>query len=160
MTIGYCDIFRASQEEPVTVVSMCPSTVSVTVPVTGARVRQICQYCGNFYNAEANTNVALRRPQNGGVSLPLIAQVGRGPTAISAALLSHLGVNLSPLAMASVIYTPALPPIVSRSLHHHCRPLKAAHLHPRTAIRSKSLFASSLPPIKSRSSTSPHSHSF
>ncbi|XP_043222721.1 probable E3 ubiquitin-protein ligase HECTD2 isoform X1 [Amphibalanus amphitrite] len=88
----------------------CPSC-KVTVPVTGARVRQICQYCGNFYNAEANTNVALRRPQNGGVSLPLIAQVGRGPTAISAALLSHLGVNLSPLAMASVIYTPALPPI-------------------------------------------------
>ena len=46
--------------------------VSVTVPVTGARVRQICQYCGNFYNSEANSNVALRRPQTGGLSLPII----------------------------------------------------------------------------------------
>ena len=46
--------------------------LSVTVPVTGARVRQICQYCGNFYNSEANSNVALRRPATGGLSLPII----------------------------------------------------------------------------------------
>lgn len=47
-------------------------SVSVTVPVVGPRLRQICQYCGSFYNLEANTNVSLRRSADGGLVLPAI----------------------------------------------------------------------------------------
>ncbi|XP_042209377.1 probable E3 ubiquitin-protein ligase HECTD2 [Homarus americanus] len=49
----------------------CPSC-RVTVEAPNGRLRQICPYCGSFYNAGANTDVRLRRNRELRLELPHI----------------------------------------------------------------------------------------
>ncbi|XP_064101455.1 probable E3 ubiquitin-protein ligase HECTD2 [Macrobrachium nipponense] len=49
----------------------CP-TCKVTVEGASGRLRQICPYCGSFYNIGANTDVRLRRGRDIRVELPHI----------------------------------------------------------------------------------------
>ncbi|XP_069157582.1 probable E3 ubiquitin-protein ligase HECTD2 [Procambarus clarkii] len=49
----------------------CPSC-KVTMEETTGRLRQICPYCGSFYNVGANTDVRLRRSREIRLELPQI----------------------------------------------------------------------------------------
>ncbi|KAK8397422.1 hypothetical protein O3P69_004869 [Scylla paramamosain] len=49
----------------------CPSC-KVTVEASGGRLRQMCPYCGSFYNMASNTDVRLRRGREIRVELPHI----------------------------------------------------------------------------------------